>query len=68
MPQYEYHCANCNYHFEENRAVEYRNAPCVLPCPKCKEYYVNRVISANSFVVKQGKLGNSENGYTDTGE
>jgi len=38
----EYHCAYCNYHWQEEREQAYINAPCVLPCPKCREYEVNR--------------------------
>lgn len=41
--KYEYHCIYCNYHWEEDITLEYANTPCVLPCPKCKDYGVNRV-------------------------
>ena len=64
MPRYQYVCANCVRKWEEDRSVDYRNAPCVLPCPHCGEYYVNRVASAPSFKVSEGVCGNSANGYS----
>lgn len=41
--RYKYHCIYCNHDWEEEREEEYKNAPCVMPCPKCGEYFVNRV-------------------------
>jgi putative FmdB family regulatory protein len=64
MPRYAYTCANCVKSWEEDRPVEYRNAPCVMPCPKCGEYYVNRVRSVPNIIVPEGNCGNAANNYT----
>lgn len=66
MPRYVYHCINCNNSWEEDRETDYRNAPCVMPCPHCGEYYVNRVLAAPAFKVPRGKCGNADNNYTST--
>lgn len=64
MPRYSYICANCVKSWEEDRTIAFRNAPCVMPCPKCGEYYVNRVRTMANIIVPDGNCGNAKNNYT----
>lgn len=44
MPQYDYKCSNCSFHFEQFEKVKDRNKPCKKPCPNCKEKKIEILI------------------------
>lgn len=48
MPNYDYVCEKCNYHFEANVKMAERDS---VPCPKCGGDTV-RQVSAPDFILK----------------
>lgn len=66
MIRYSYKCEYCWHTWEEDRRVDEREIPTVLPCPKCHEYGVYKLIGSAGFSVPEGGVGNSANGYSST--
>lgn len=49
MPIYEYHCKNCDHHFDVLQKV---SEPPVAECPKCPSNDVAKLVSAAGFQLK----------------
>ena len=63
---YEYHCDQCEFTWEDNFKVDWRDYPTTQPCPRCKQYEVRRVLCVPTIDVREGACGNASTGYSST--
>ena len=50
MPNYDYHCEQCEYTWEDFLPIARRNDPCEKPCPICCGGPVKKLIGSPAIV------------------
>ena len=60
----DFYCEDCDKVWEFCKAAKHHQFPIHPPCPTCGNKNTRRKWSTFDFKVKQGRTGNSKDGYT----
>jgi putative FmdB family regulatory protein len=63
VPNYDYHCLECNRTFEQNRLIKERDY--AKPCPACDSLDVERLIAAPGISHIYGAYKKVPEGFKD---